>query len=719
MGGNETFSRVKIDAQLGDAGWKLGDGRSVRFEHGLDDGSRADYVLCDRRGRALAVLEAKRASVGLGAAESQALAYAAGLNVPFVFLANGEEVRFRDLDRDAHFRPVATVFGQEDLERRIATRTLRVAPTSVAVDARVAGRDYQRGCIEALCRGIEEGRRKLLVEMATGTGKTRTAAALIKRLFDANWITRALFLVDRDTLAKQAEDAFAEHVPTLAAYRVPRTGERFRPEKQVTVCTLQTMINEYRNYSSGYFDLIVIDECHRSIYGEFRRAIDHFDAVRIGLTATPLVGVPAEKRDEDERAEVRDTLRFFEVDRPTFRYGLKEAIDDGYLVPYRIYRAQTVKTAAEGGFEVERGEIDWDVLGAEERAELERLFDGRRSLLVDPLALERRFTVPERNRAMAREFRDVLDKGYVGSDGVRRAPDRGKTIVFAVTKRHAETLARLLDEAFADRKPHPTTRYADFVVSGMGSDDTPAAPALIRRFKKEEFPQILVSVNMLDTGFDCPEVVNLVMARFTRSGVLYRQMRGRGTRKADLIRKSHFTMFDFVGNCDFHGDEDPLPGGAIVARADPAATPGQARRLLTLDLHDEIDPTTREWIVYEEDGSARAAAPAEVQADRLGVAFEAFLGTVALDAAQERLARQVGEQIRRNAAGMTSFEAWRFTRPPFSLQGSGLQHARAVFGGADALERFLAGLNATVFAGREVDGGAGTTASSGAELSRA
>jgi type I restriction enzyme, R subunit len=177
MGGNEAFSRVKIDLQLKDAGWRLTDGRSVRFEHGLGDGTKADYVLCDRRGQALAVLEAKKASLSLGAAEPQALAYAAGLGVPFVFLANGEELRFRDLDRDAHFRPVATVFGQEDLERRIATRTLRVSPTGIAVDGRVAGRDYQRDCIEVLCREMELGRRKLLVEMATGTGKTRRPPA--------------------------------------------------------------------------------------------------------------------------------------------------------------------------------------------------------------------------------------------------------------------------------------------------------------------------------------------------------------------------------------------------------------------------------------------------------------------------------------------------------------------------------------------------------------
>src|SRR3954469_23674811 len=282
MGSNEAFSRTRIDDQLRDAGWSPTDGRSVRFEYPLPDRTRADYVLCDARGQALAVIEAKRASRALGEAEPQALAYAAALQIPFVFLANGEQVRFRDLDRDAHFRPVATIFGRDELERRLATRTLRVPPTEVAIDARVAGRPYQRACIEVLCREMELGRRKLLVEMATGTGKTRMAAALIKRLFDAHWVTRVLFLVDRNTLAKQTEDAFADHLPSLSIYRVPRTGKRFQAHKQITICTLQTMISEYRNYSAGYFDLVIIDECHRSIYGEFRRVLDHFDAVRIG-----------------------------------------------------------------------------------------------------------------------------------------------------------------------------------------------------------------------------------------------------------------------------------------------------------------------------------------------------------------------------------------------------------------------------------------------------
>jgi type I restriction enzyme R subunit len=201
---------------------------------------------------------------------------------------------------------------------------------------------------------------------------------------------------------------------------------------------------------------------------------------------------------------------------------------------------------------------------------------------------------------------------------------------------------------------------------------------------------------MLDTGFDCPEVVNLVMARFTHSGVLYRQMRGRGTRKADHIRKAGFTMFDFVGNCDFHDDEEPLEGSAMVAQ--PAVqTPTKPRRLLTLDIHDEIDPTTREWVVYEADGTVRPSSAEEVRSERLGVRMEAFLAGESLNAEQTRLAGMVAAQIKAHAADMTAFSLARFTRPPFSLRG-GLDAALAAFGSEAALRAFLARLNAAVFA---------------------
>ncbi len=558
---NEAYSRAVIDSLLKDVGWKLTDGVSVRFEYPLPDGTRADYVLCDRHGRAMAVIEAKRAARNLDQAAAQGRRYAEQLDrVPFVFIANGEQIRFWDYSTEAFPRPVSTFFRQNDLERRLASRELRVDPLTRPIDLVIAGRDYQRDCIDVLCRAINAGRRKLLVEMATGTGKTRMAAALIKRLCEANAITRVLFLVDRITLATQTEDAFSEHLAALPCY-VLRAGRRFQDEKRITITTLQSMINTYREYAAGYFDLVITDECHRSIYGKWSGILKYFDSIQIGLTATPFTSA-IESGDEEDKLLVRDTLRFFEVAEPTFRYTLSEAVRDGYLAPYQIYKAQTVKTAAEEGFQVKRDELDWSAMSPEAKAEFEALFSNTDRIKVDPNALERKFTIPERNRAIVREFKQVMEHGYVDSRGHMRKPLLGKTIVFAVTKRHAETLAQLLDEANAFAKPAPNIRYADFVVSGFGKDDSVDAATKIKRFKRERFPQILVSVNMLDTGFDAPEVVNLVMARFTRSVVLYRQMRGRGTRKAP--GKALFTMFDFVGVTDYHQDDETIPeGGAI------------------------------------------------------------------------------------------------------------------------------------------------------------
>ena len=386
------------------------------------------------------------------------------------------------------------------------------------------------------------------------------------------------------------------------------------------------MINEYADYSSGYFDLVITDECHRSIYGQWSGVLRHFDGIQIGLTATPCIAKDADELpDPEDGAFIKDTLRFFEVDRPTFRYTLPEAVAEGYLVPYRIYKAKTVKTAAEEGFPVRRDELDWSAMDDATRQEFEELFSTSETITVDPSALERRLTIPERNRAMVREFREVLDRGFTGRDGVRRAPQWGKTIVFAVTKRHAETLAQMLDQEFADKKPAAHVRYADFVVSGLGPEDTVDAQTKIKRFKDEEHPQILVSVNMLDTGFDCPEVVNLVMARFTRSAILYQQMRGRGTRKADHIKKGGFTIFDFVGVTDFHGDDDEELFGGLVVVQRPTAPPPQPRRLLVLDVHDHIDPTTRDWVTLDEQGAPVMAAPDEALGAEYGVRFEAWL----------------------------------------------------------------------------------------------
>lgn len=698
----EAFSRVVIDAQLKDAGWGLTDGRSVRFEVMLSDGTKADYVLCDRYGRALAVLEAKRIAIDPLGAEKQARDYAVQLGVPFVFLANGKEIWFWDHEREAHPHQVKTVFAQPDLERRAAARQTQRDPMDVATDEKIAGRPYQRDCIETLCREIVAGRRKMLVEMATGTGKTRTAAALIKRLFEAGIVTRVLFLVDRIPLARQTEDAFAEYLPDLPAY-VKRAGRRFQDEKRITITTLQSMVNDYAAYSSGYFDLVISDECHRSIYGKWSGVLKHFDGLQIGLTATPCAASPevlAALDDAEDGAFVRDTLRFFELDQPTYRYGLKQAIQEGFLVPYRIYHALTVKTAAEGGFPVSPSELDWSAMDAVTKQEFEALFAKGDPITVDPNALERRFTIPERNRAMVREFRDVVANGYTATDGVRRFPQDGKTIVFAVTKRHAATLAQMFDDAFADRKPSAEIRYADFVVSDAGADDTVNAMDKIKRFKKEPFPRILVSVNMLDTGFDCPEVVNLVMARFTKSAILYQQMRGRGTRRADTIKKTAFTMFDFTGVAGFHGDDEDLPAdGVFVITAKKPDRDPRRRGLLVLDINDHIDPATRGWVTLDENGNEQHGAPAiDPRAAELGARFEEWLlAQTALTPDRERLLRMVGEVIRANAGDLESFEAYHFANDPFRSIG-GRRSAERLFGGAAELETTLTSLNAAVFA---------------------
>lgn len=690
---NEAFSRVKIDALLKDQGWEVMNSNAVRYEYVLPDGTKADYVLCDRNGRSLAVVEAKRAAVNPADAAAQAKAYAEQLKVPFIFLSNGEEVRFWDWKSEAHPRAVKTFFGPEDLERRFATRVVRRDPRAVPIDHRIVEREYQTDCIEVLTGGFHRGQRKMLVEMATGTGKTRTAAAFIKRLFEANAVTRVLFLVDRNTLATQTEDAFAEHLPDYPSYRLQR-GRRFQDEKRITITTLQSMINIYRDYSAGYFDLVISDECHRSIYGKWRGVLEHFDGVQIGLTATPCVAdLDDEAPDEEDKLSVRDTLRFFEVDEPTYSYKMRDAIREGYLVPYQIYKARTVKTAAEGGFPVTRADIDWSALDTDSRSEFEKLFEAGDPITVDPSALERRFTVPERNRAMVREFQTVLKDGYVDAKGIQRKPLLGKTIVFAVTKRHAETLAQLFDAAYADQKPSPDIRFADYVVSGLGHEDSADADALIKRFKKEKYPEILVSVNMLDTGFDCPEIVNLVFARFTKSAILYQQMRGRGTRKSK--GKPLFTMFDFVGVSDYHGDEDAMGAGGFVAEPRPKKS-YQPRRLLVVDVEDHIDPMTRAWITVDEDGRLVSPQASEAKSAALGARFEAWLLSQTVNSDQARWLGLIGSQIRANADTWNEVSVGHFAFAPFSLMG-GIGHAARLFGGEAALEAKLKSLNAWVF----------------------
>ncbi len=701
-GETEAFARAKIDALLGDANWNLTDGSSVRFEYKLPDDSRADYVLCDRRGRPMAVLEAKRASIDPITAQDQGRRYAEQLDVPFVFLSNGEEVWFLDRESDAHARRIAGFYAQDDLERRIAARRTRRKLAIMAIDRRIVDRDYQIECVEALSTEVSRGRRKLLVEMATGTGKTRTAAAFVKRLFEAGIVTRVLFLVDRIALARQAEDAFTDHLRDYPCH-VLRPGRSFDRAKRITIATLQTMIAEFRALSPGYFDLVITDECHRSIYGKWSRVLRHFDSIQLGLTATPCrADLEALPEPEDERF-VRDTLRFFELEKPTFRYGLRQAVKEGHLAPYRIYKAMTVKTSAENGFEVRRDELDWEAMDRKTRDEFERLFAVADVITVDPQSLERKFTIPERNRAMVREFRDAQEKGFMDRDGTRHWARPGKTLVFAVTRRHAETLARMFDERFADLKPGPSMRYADFVVSDVGGGPAPDASIVVKRFKEEEYPRILVSVNMLDTGFDCPEIVNLVMARFTKSAILYRQMRGRGTRKADHIGKTEFTILDFVGVTDFHGDDDEIIVDDGLGTSGGHAPKPDPNQLLTLNVDDHIDPSSREWLTLDENGRIARTPEHEARAADLGVKFEGWRSEQQnFDAEQARWADLLCSMVKANAKDMKSFGQWDFDEHPFRALG-GYEQAQRVFGGDEPLGDLIETVNVVLFGRQQGD----------------
>lgn len=607
--GTEANARSKIDLQLRQVGWEPSDVVQVRQEYTLDDGTRADYVLRDRLGRPLAVIEAKRTSVDPVEGERQALHYAEKLGVKLIFLANGTDIWFWPRDLQAHPHKVRTFYSQSDLERISATFSVIRRLNTVPIDTKIAGgegRRYQIDCINTVSDALLAGRRKILIEMATGTGKTRTAAALIKRLFDAGYITRVLFLVDREALADQTEKALTKVLPEHPCY-VLRRG-RFRDEKQITITTLQSMINVYKEYSAGYFDLVITDECHRSIYGKWKSVLSYYDGIQIGLTATPCVAKRTRNPDDDDEDDklVRDTLKFFECDKPTFSYGIREAIRDGHLVRYYIYKAKTNLMLREGGIEVKKSDLDHE---DNDPALVAELFRDKDTIIVDPQDLERKFTIPARNRAIVREFRQVLECGFQDAKG-KHQPVDGKTIVFAVTKKHAQTLAQMFDEEFADRKidncgqVDPTIRYVDYVVSGEEDRPGRSPKSIIEEFMKEPYPKILVSVGMLDTGFDCPEVVNLVMARFIRSSVLYQQMRGRGLRKADHIGKKFCTIFDFAGVTDYFHDEADYPeGGPVIIHDGPKTKYHSKRRgVLTIDLYDEIAEESREWIEVNEEG---------------------------------------------------------------------------------------------------------------------
>lgn len=533
---------------LRQASWDPADKAQVITEHAITGVGRADYMLLDQNGRPLAVVEAKRSAVQPYVAKQQALPYAKHTGAPFIFLTNGELIYFWDYTND-DARIVNAFYSRRDLERVVHLRAERKPLATVPIpdyylrqgETR-AVRPYQQEAMRALDHAVELGKRRFLIELPTGTGKTDLVTLYLKRLLQAGRAERVLILVDREQLAKQALEAIQDLLDQYGSYWL-KPGMA-RQEKQITVCLLQTMIGSYRDYSSGYYDVVIADECHRSIYGAWQTALTHFDALHIGLTATPSAYIE------------RNTFDFYQCNdgAPDFAYPIAQAFDQEFLVPYRFATGIT-EIIAEGA------DVD------DER--------------YDPAAFERQWTNDNTNRLMMVEF-DRLAWDNYQELAPKQKVGPGKAIVFAITKHHAARLSQYLNELHPEHKG----AYAQVITS-----DIPDADEMIRKFKQDTYPQVAVSVGMLDTGFDCREVLHLVMCRRIRSPILYQQMRGRGTRTAPHIEKKRFVIYDFFRNHEYFNDSDTdvfaAHGGGHAQAGGPPSTGRPSDNLVELGLEDE------------------------------------------------------------------------------------------------------------------------------------
>ena len=546
-----------IDLLLMEAGWPLTQPRDREFPvQGMPNQSGdgfVDYVLWGDDGKPLAVVEAKRTKKDARIGQNQARLYADCLEAaygrrPVIFTTNGYDHWFWD-DQMYPPRPVSGFLKKDELVLLHQRRETRKKLDDVAIDEKIAGRFYQQRAIRRVGEAFEKDMlRKSLLVMATGSGKTRTVIALVDQLQRANWVKRVLFLADRVALVKQAHGAFKTHLPATPSANLL---ERNDPQKndhagaKVLFSTYPTMMgmidevkNGQKNFGPGHFDLIVIDEAHRSIYKKYRAIFDYFDGMLIGLTATP--------RDEIDR----DTYSLFELERgvPTDTYDLDDAVADGFLVPPKSISVP---------LKFQRDGIAYDQLSEEEKEEW------------DAIEWDEEGNVPDKVESADLNkwlFNiDTVDKvlEHVMRNGIKVAGgDRlGKTIVFAKNSAHAHFIV----DRFNTNYPHYQGKFAQLIDYSVTY-----AQSLIDDFSEvEKPPHIAVSVDMLDTGIDIPEVVNLVFFKIVRSKTKFWQMVGRGTRLCpDLFGpkddKEEFLIFDFCQNLEFFRENPKAIDGPLA-----------------------------------------------------------------------------------------------------------------------------------------------------------
>lgn len=542
--------KIYIDVDIKQMGWKFtGVDADVQEEYPVEGMAGiigqmgyVDYVLFGRDGLPLAVIEAKRSSKDPNIGRKQAVLYADCLERkfgrrPMMFTTNGFETYFWD-DRSGPQRKVSGIFSKDDLQKLMNRRTERLDLMTIPIDDKITDRYYQKEAIRAVCEQIGLGFRKHLLVMATGTGKTRTASSLTDVLSRGKHVTNVLFLADRTALVKQAKDDFKNYLPDMSLCNL--CSNKDDRSARIVFSTYPTMLNAIddmkakggqRMFTPAHFDLIIIDESHRSIFKKYRAIFEYFDAIMVGLTATP-------KTDVD-----RNTYDFFEMEHgvPTYAYDYETAVyTDHVLVPYYNYEVKT-KFLEEG--------ITYDDLSDEDKERYEDDFieDG---LMPDfiPSAQLNKFVFNE--TTVDTVLQDLMERGIRVEGGDRL----GKTIIFAQNKRHAEFVLERFNKLYP--------QYCGVFAQRVICDDT-YAQTIIDDFKvPDKMPTIAVSVDMMDTGIDVPQCVNLVFFKKVRSKAKFWQMIGRGTRlckgltctdqiDGEYTDKKRFLIFDYCGNFEY------------------------------------------------------------------------------------------------------------------------------------------------------------------------
>ncbi len=549
---NEAETRKKIiDGHLRSAGWDISDPTKVIEEFdikvGLPEGVNepripfqghqfSDYILLGKDGKTLAVVEAKRTTKDVEIGREQAKQYCyniqkeKGGELPFCFYTNGFELYFWDLEN----YPPRKIYGyptREDLEHLKYIRSNRKILATELINPKIAGRDYQIKAIRSVLEGISKKQRKFLMVMATGTGKTRTSIALIDSLMRASWIEKTLFLVDRIVLRNQALDAFKYYLPNEP--RWPKEREKsISSDRRIYVATYPTMLNIIRDddnpLSPHFFDLIIIDESHRSIYNAYQDIINYFDAISLGLTATPTDIID------------HNTFNLFncEDELPTFAYSYDEAVDHvpPYLCDFQVLKIKT-KFQDEG--------ISKRTISLEDQKRL--ILEGKEieEINFEGTELEKTVTNEGTNALIVKEF---MEESIKDSDGVLP----GKSIFFCSSIAHARRVEKIFDALYPE--------YAGELAKVIVSDDPRVygKGGLLDQFKKNNMPRVGISVGMLDTGIDIRELVNLVFAKPVFSYTRFWQMIGRGTRllESEEIKpwcpvKNEFLIIDCWDNFEY------------------------------------------------------------------------------------------------------------------------------------------------------------------------